>query len=100
MGIREGIALEEAAGPLFEDLRGCPFLDVRSESVAGAEALMELPAVRHQAEEINGDDEGTDEGHDDRVQMSARPFHEAPLWPLGPAFSVLPWLSLTRGKAG
>jgi hypothetical protein len=85
---------------LFEDPGSCPFLGVGAENVAGAETLLELPAVRHQTEEINGDDEGTDEGCDDRVQLFARPFHEAPLWPLGPAFSVLPWLLLTRGKAG
>ena len=94
IGIRAGLK------PLIEGLACRSFPDVGVERVAGAETLVEPPAVRHQTEEINGDDEGADEGRDDRVQLYARPFHQAPRWPLGPAFSVLPWLSLTRGKAG
>jgi hypothetical protein len=37
-----------------------------------------LPPVGHQEQEIRRDDEGANEGHDDDVQLPARPFHEAP----------------------
>jgi len=39
---------------------------------------LEFPGVRHQSNEIHGNHEGTDEDRDDGVQLSARPFHEAP----------------------
>jgi hypothetical protein len=40
---------------------------------------LELAAVRHQPQKITGDREATDVDQDEGAQLSARPFHEAPL---------------------
>ena len=58
----------------------------------------EFPGVRHQSNEIHRDHEGTDESRNDGVQLSARPFHEAPkiLRSIDPTFSVSYRLSFNR----
>jgi hypothetical protein len=42
------------------------------------ELSSELAAVGHQQKEVHGDRQATDEDQDEDVQLSARPFHEAP----------------------
>ena len=59
---------------------------------------LEFPGVRHQSNEIHRDHEGTDENRNDGVQLSARPFHEAPkiLSSIDSTFSVSYRLSSNR----
>jgi hypothetical protein len=65
------------AAEVYERLFGFAHFSAEWAS-AFKKSLTEFPAVGQHSNEIHGNYKGTNEGRDDSVQLSARPFHEAP----------------------